>query len=120
MKDLLYYAFVGDAVHTLYVRENINKDNNLKMDNANSLASKFCRASHQAKVLDRIFEKLSDEEKELVRKTRNIKNKHKAKNTDIMTYKKATCYEMLVGYYYLEKNEEKLEFLLKSSLEGEN
>ena len=120
MKDLLCYAFIGDAVHTLFVRENIVKSSNLKMDTINSLASKFCRASHQAQVLDKIFDKLTDEEKELVRKTRNVKNKHKAKNVDILTYKKATCFEALVGFHYLENNNERLKFLLESSIEGEN
>ena len=120
MKDMLSYAFIGDAVHTLFVRENVISKNEVKMDNANKLASRFCKATHQAEVLDKIYDELTDEEKEIVRKTRNIKNKHKAKNTDIMTYKKATCFEALVGFHYLEKNRERLEFLLKKSIEGEN
>ena len=119
MKDLLYYAFIGDAVHTLFVREEIAKEQNLKMDTLNSLASKFCRASHQAKVLDLIFNDLNENEKELVRKTRNIKNKHKAKSVDTMTYKKATCFEALVGFCYVENKKERLEFLLNKSIEGE-
>lgn len=117
--DLLSLAFIGDAVHTLYVREFVTKNNNVKMDDANKIASKFCRASHQAKVLETITPTLSDEEKEIVRRTRNIKNKHKAKNTDTMTYKFATCYEALVGYHYTQNNKERLEFILKSSLQGE-
>ena len=120
MKDLLALAFLGDALHTLYVREKIVRSSSLKMDEINKLASKFCRATFQAKVLDKLIENLSEEEKELVRKTRNIKNKHKAKNTDIMTYKKATCFEALVGYHYLEKNLDRMTFLLEESMKGEN
>lgn len=120
MKDLLYYAFIGDAVHTLFVRENISKNKDLKMDSLNRYASKFCRASHQAKVLDSIYSELTEDEKELVRKTRNIKNKHKAKNVDVITYKKATCFETLVGFYHVENNNERLSFLLNKSLEGDN
>lgn len=119
MKDLLSLAFVGDSVHTLFIREHIVKNHNLKMDDINRLANKFCKASSQAKVLENIKPFLTDEELEIVRKTRNIKNKHKAKNVDIMTYKEATCYEALIGYYYLENNKERLEFLLNASLEGE-
>lgn len=120
MIDLLALAFLGDSLHTLYVRENIVKTSSLKMDDINKIASKFCRATTQAKVLDRISDILSEEEKELVRKTRNIKNKHKAKNTDIMTYKKATCFEALIGFHYLENNKERLTFLLEESMKGEN
>ena len=120
MKDMLSYAFIGDAVHTLFVREKVLANKELKMDTANCLASKFCKASHQAQVLDLICEELTDEEKEIVRRTRNVKNKHKAKNTDILTYKKATCFEALVGFHYIEKNTQRLNFLLEKSIEGEN
>lgn len=120
MKDMLSLAFIGDAVHTLYVREFVTDNFSLKMDDANRLASKFCSAIWQAKVLDTISPLLTEEEQEIVRKTRNIKNKHKAKSVDIMTYKKATCFEALVGFYHLNGNKERLGFLLKSSLEGEN
>ena len=118
--DMLSLAFIGDAVHTLYVREYVIKNFNLKMDEANKVASKFCCASAQSKTLETISTLLSPEEQVIVRKARNIKNKHKAKNVDIMTYKKATCFEALVGHHYLNNNNERLEFLLKSSLEGEN
>ena len=120
MKDLLALAFLGDAIHTLFVREKIVISSSLKMDDINKLASKFCRATTQAKVLDIITDFLTEEEKEIVRKTRNIKNKHKAKNTDIITYKKATCFEALIGFHYLENNKERLSFLLEESMKGEN
>jgi ribonuclease-3 family protein len=117
--DMLSLAFLGDAVHTLFIREYVTRNYNVKMDEANKIASKFCRASHQAKVLELISPTLTEDEKEIVRKTRNIKNKHKAKNTDTMTYKFASCYEALIGYHYLQNNKERLDFLLKSGLEGE-
>lgn len=119
MKDMLSLAFIGDAVHTLYIREHIIKNFSLKMDDANKIASKFCSAKMQAQILDKLSPLLTEEEKEIVRKTRNVKNKHKAKNVDIMTYKKATCYEALIGFYYLNENKERLEFFLKNSIEGE-
>ena len=117
--DLLALAFIGDAVHTLYVREFVTKNFRFKMDEINKIASNFCCASAQAKTLEHITPLLNEEEKEIVRKVRNIKNKHKAKNVDIMTYKKATCFEALVGYHHTNGNTERLELLLKSSLEGE-
>lgn len=117
--ELLNLAFIGDAVHTLFVREYVTNHYDYKMNDINKMANKFCKASSQAKTLERIMPNLTENEKEIVRKTRNIKNKHKAKNTDIMTYKWATCFEALVGYYYLNKDNDRLQFLLNSSLEGE-
>ena len=119
MKDLLSLAFLGDSIHTTFVRDYVVRNFSLKMDELNRLANKFCRASAQANTLEKITPLLTDEEKDIVRRTRNIKNKHKAKNVDIMTYKAATCFEALIGHHYLENNKERLDFLLKASLEGE-
>lgn len=117
--EMLEYAFIGDAVHTLFVREQIVKSCNLKMDAINSLANSYCNAFAQAKTLKNIQDVLTDEEKEIVRKTRNVKNKHKAKNVDMLTYKEATCFEALIGFHYTNKNTERLNFLLNSSMQGE-
>lgn len=117
--EMLALAFIGDAVHTLFIRRHIIENFNVKMDKANAMASNFCNAVAQAQTLRRISPLLTDEEKEIVRKTRNIKNKHKAKNVDIMTYKEATCYEALVGFHYTNNNKERLAFMLESSLQGE-
>ena len=45
--------------------------------------------------------------------TTKPKVKLKAKNTDIETYKKATSFEALVGYVYLQGNFERLKQILK-------
>ena len=47
---------------------------------------------------------LSEEELNIVMCARNHKNNHKPKYTDIITYKKATGLEALIGYLYFEKN----------------
>ena len=79
--NLLPLAFIGDSVHTLFIREKVlSSDWNNKMVNYHSAASKFCKASSQAKSLEIIMPFLNDEEKEIVRRGRNAKPKHQAKN----------------------------------------
>lgn len=112
----LALAFLGDAVHTAFVRIWVLEHEKTKMENYHERAKKFCNAAAQAQFLEKIMDSLSDDEKEIVRKTRNAKPKHTAKNCDEKTYKAATCFEALVGYLYLT-NTQKLEEILKKSVE---
>ncbi len=112
----LALAFLGDAVHTAYVRIRVLEQTKNTMQNYHQMAKKYCNASAQALALERILNDLDDEEKEIVRKTRNSKPKHTAKNCDEKTYKMATCFEALVGYLYI-KNTDRLEEILKKSME---
>lgn len=114
--NLLPLAFIGDSVHTLFVREwclNCNID---KMENYHVKSSKYCKASAQAKVLTLLQDKLTDDEKEIVRRGRNAKAKHQAKNATTADYTYATAFEVLIGYLYLSKNDERLKEILNLSI----
>ena len=113
--NLLPLAFIGDSVHTLFVRETVLSKPNLKLENYHLTASKYCKASAQAKVLSLLV--LTDEEKEIVRRGRNAKPKHHAKNASTADYSHATAFEVLIGYLYLKNDQERLNEILKSSME---
>lgn len=113
----LVLAFIGDSVHTLFVRENIIKEGIHKLNNYNKSCNFLCRAKTQSKVLDKLEPLLTIKEQELVRRTRNAKNHHTAKNSNLVDYKKATCFEALVGYLYLNGETQRLEQFLKISIE---
>ena len=59
---------------------------------------------------------LNEEEQEVVRRTRNTKNHHLPKNSNVQEYMYATAFEGLIGYLHLTKNEDRLEELLNLSL----
>ncbi len=113
----LVLAFIGDSVHTLFVRENIIKEGIHKLNDYNKSCNFLCRAKTQSKVLDKLEQLLTIKEQELVRRTRNAKNHHTAKNSNLVDYKKATCFEALVGYLYLNGETQRLEQFLKISIE---
>ena len=117
MLSPLALAFIGDAVHTKFVREYVllNSENS-KINNYHNLAKKFCTASRQKEVLEKITPLLTEEEKDIVRRARNAKSKHKAKNYDEEEYKKATAFEALIGYLYLSKQNERLNEILNFSV----
>ncbi len=112
----LALAFLGDAIHTAYVRKEVLSGQLNKPNNYHNLAKKFCNAKKQKETLDNLLEKLSEEEKEIVRKARNSKSKHTAKNFDEETYKKATAFEALVGWLFLTKQNARLEEILALSM----
>ena len=106
-------AFIGDAVHTLFIRDKIVKSENLLLKDYHKKSSNLCRAAAQAEMLNDIFNQLAEDEQDIVRRARNVKLGHIAKNSDIETYKKATSYEALIGYLYLKGDFDRLNQILK-------
>lgn len=113
--SMLELAFLGDSVHTLFVRESILKNSCFKLNEIHKMSSRLCSAKFQSSALDKLVSLLTDEEKEIVRMARNSKPKHSAKNSDPATYHKATAFEALIGWLYLN-NRQRLEFILTLSL----
>lgn len=107
-------AFIGDGVHTLYVRDMIVKSSNLLANGCHKESAKLCNAKSQANKLATIMNLLTDEEKDIVRRARNAKTHHAAKNSDEETYKKATSFEALIGYLYLLGRYDRIKELLSS------
>lgn len=114
--NILSLSFIGDAVHTLFVRDKILKSLNLLAGDYHSKSVKFCNAGSQAKAYDVLFNNLDDEEQEIAKRARNAKS-HKAKNSSIENYKKATAFEAVIGYLYLLNRHERLNQLLEQSFE---
>lgn len=105
-------AFVGDAVHTLYVRNQIVKSKNLMVGKQHQRASNRCKASHQAFIYDNIYSILTEEEQGVLRRGKNAKTNNVAKNADIEDYKKATAFECLIGWLWLQGSYERMAELL--------
>ena len=77
---------------------------------------KYVSAKSQVNILERLIETnfFKEEEIDIIKRGRNAKG-HKSKSTDIVTYKKSTGFECLIGYLYLnDKN--RLNELLKEVL----
>ena len=110
----LTWAYVGDAVYELYIRTHLVNATNLKPHKLHIESIKYVKASAQANILKELHENLTEEEQEIVRRTRNTKNHHLPKNAELEDYMYATAFEGLIGYLYLTKQDERLEEILKS------
>lgn len=112
----LTWAYVGDSVYELYIRTYLVKTTNLKPHKLHINAIKYVKAQAQAETLKAIQENLSEEEQEIVRRTRNTENHHIAKNANLTDYMYATAFEGLIGYLYLKDEKERLDEILELSV----
>ena len=113
----LTWAYVGDCVYELYIRTMLINKTNLKPHKLHIETIKYVRAQSQAKFLKKIYEDLTEEEKDIVRRGRNAENHHLPKNCDFQYYIHSTAFEALIGYLYLTKNEKRIKELLKNCLD---
>lgn len=112
----LVFAFVGDGVHTLFVRTYLASKTTAKAGRLHTLSNGFVRASAQAKILDELEQHLTEDELQIAKTARNVKNKTVAKNADLEDYKKATSFEALIGYLYLTNQTTRMNEILNKSI----
>ena len=108
----LTWAYVGDCVYELYIRTNLVNKTNLKPHKLHIETIKYVKAKSQAKFLKEIHDKLTEEEKDIVRRGRNAESHHLPKNANVQEYKYATAFEGLIGYLYLTKQFKRLKEIL--------
>jgi len=87
MMNPVVLAFIGDAVHSLYVREELSFNTDCKTGELNKRLSARVNA-------------------------RNTKKGTKSKNSTVAEYNASTGYEAVLGYLYVIGDEERLNYLL--------
>ena len=108
----LTWAYIGDAVYELFIRNKLINETNLKPHKLHIEAIRYVKAKSQAEKLNEIYESLTDEEKDIVRRGRNTQNHHLPKNSNVQEYMYATAFEALIGYLYLTKQNTRLKEIL--------
>ena len=114
-RNVLTLAYIGDAIYELLIRNYLIHKGTYKVNDLQHMAIKYVSAKAQSEYLEKLISLniLTDEEKEIVMRARNNKASRHPKNTDILTYKHAAALEALFGYLYLEKDEKRIDLLLK-------
>ena len=112
----LVWAYIGDSVYELYIREHLVQTTNFKPHKLHIETIKYVKAKAQADILKSIESILTDEEKDIVRRARNTQNHHLPKNANPTDYMYATAFEGLVGYLYLAGEKERLEEILSKCI----
>ena len=116
MLSPLVWAYVGDSVYELFIRTHLINNSNAKPHKLHIESIKYVKAKAQADILEKIYDVLTDKEKDIVRRGRNTENHHVAKNSNIADYAKSTAFEALIGYLYLSYQDERLSEILEMCL----
>jgi len=112
----LVLAFVGDAIHTLYIRQQMVNLGDYKVNELTRMVKQKVNAGMQCKVFKAIENILTEEEHDIAYRARNSVKGQGAKNYSAYEYNYATAFEALVGYLYLTKQVERLNEILNLSL----
>lgn len=113
----LALAFVGDCVYELYIRNFLITERYRDVNELHRKSVFFVKAAAQAYILHKLDAELTEEEKNFVRRGRNAHPHTVPKNADVADYRYATAYEALIGFLYLSGNSERLDYILKKSIE---
>ena len=116
----LVWAYVGDSIYELYVRTYLVDNTNLKPHELHIETIKYVKASAQAEILKNLYEELTDDEKDIVRRARNTNNHHLPKDASVHEYMYATAFEALIGYLYLTKNYDRVKQIIEKYVLKEN
>ncbi len=107
-------AFEGDAVYSLYIRRYLIFQGQTKPNQLHRLATRYVSAKAQAMLIEAMLDGqlLTQEEDAIYKRGRNAHSHTKAKNTDILTYKKSTGFEAVLGYLHMTQQIDRLEELI--------
>lgn len=112
MLSPLQLAYIGDSVYELLVRTYLITKG-ISVKDLHKATTNYVKAKAQAKYAHELEDKLSEEEKGIIKKGRNAKSNTSPKNTDIIDYKYATGFECLFGYLYLMNQDERIKELFE-------
>lgn len=104
----LALAYIGDTLFDLYIRSQIvlTKEEAPKL--MHTEAVQYVNAGSQAEMMKLIMNDLTKEEVEVFKRGRNQKSLTVPKNANLLDYKWATGFEALLGYLYVQGQDERL------------
>ncbi|MCH5165005.1 MAG: hypothetical protein J1G01_01210 [Clostridiales bacterium] len=107
-------AFIGDAVHTLYVRERVLESSDGVIGTLHTAASRQVNARAQAAVFDELIERgvFTDEEADVARRAKNAHLHSRSKTATPTDYHKATALEAVIGFVHISGDTEREKYLL--------
>lgn len=109
----LALAYLGDCVYELYIRKYLLSKGIVKVNDLQKEAIKYVSAKNQSNFLEKMISTnfLTDEEMIIVKRARNHKS-HSSKSVDIVTYKRSTGLEALIGYLEIANNKQRIDEIM--------
>lgn len=120
-KDIRTYspltlAYLGDAVYEIIIRTILVKKGNCPVNELHKRASELVKAAAQSAIIQRIEELLDEEEHSVYKRGRNAHSGSMAKNAKMSDYRRATGFEALIGYLYLQNKYMRIVELVRAGI----
>lgn len=112
----LTLAYIGDCVYDLIIKTLVISEGNRQVKKLHQETSKIVQASAQSEMMRVIQEVLTEEEHAVYRRGRNAKSVSPAKNQSLTDYRRATGFEALMGWLYLQDDWKRMIDLIKIGL----
>lgn len=114
----LSLAYIGDAVYEVYIRSHVMNNGNMQVNKFHREATRYVSANAQSNIIHRIMQFLTEEEISVFKRGRNAHSYTSAKNADIVAYRHATGFEALIGYLFILKQFDRINEIVKMSIEA--
>lgn len=111
----LALAFLGDSVHSLYVRTYAVNKGLSRSGELHDMANKYVNAASQALLYEKIKDKLSEDEADVFRRASNSGHLQKPKHMTAKEYRTATGFEAVLGMLKWLGEDERLYELLDAA-----
>ena len=114
----LTLAYIGDSIYDLVIKTLMISRGNRPVNQLHRMTSSLVQASAQSRMMRTLQGLLTEEEHAVYKRGRNAKSVSPAKNQSVTDYRRATGFEALMGYLYLEKERERMLTLIRTGLDS--
>lgn len=109
-------AYIGDAVYDLVIRTAVVERANRPANVLHRTTVKYVSAGAQARIVTALQERLTEEERAVYQRGKNAKSHTTAKNASPEDYSKATGFEAVLGWLYLQNDVPRILELVKEGI----
>lgn len=113
----LVLAYIGDGIYDLVIRSMVVGKGNAHVNDMHKTTSRFVKAHAQSEMIRELLPELTEEEVAVYKRGRNANSVTMAKNATMADYRRATGFEALMGYLYLEDRMERMMELILHGME---
>ncbi len=114
----LTLAYIGDSIYDLIIKSLVINQGNKQVNKMHKETSALVQAATQSLMMRTLQDLLTDEERAVYKRGRNVSSISPAKNQSVTDYRRATGFEALMGYLYLKKEWQRMLDLVKIGLDS--
>ena len=112
----LALAYIGDGIYELVIRTVTVRQGSRQVNKLHRDTSRLVKAQAQSEMMKTLLPLLTEQEADIYRRGRNAKSFSVAKHASVGDYRRATGFEALMGYLYLQGDMERLSELVQAAV----